>query len=41
VTLTVLAVLLLVINWEIELLRDADKISQLLGPYGNQLYFPY
>jgi len=41
VSLTVLAVLLLVVNWEIELLRDADKISRLLGPYGNQLYFPY
>jgi hypothetical protein len=41
VTLAVLAVCLLVLNWGLELLRDADKISQLLGPHGNQSYFPY
>jgi len=34
-------VFLLVINWGIELTRDWDKISQLLGPDGNQSYFPY
>lgn len=41
VVLAVSAILLLVVNWEIELLRDADKISQLLGPNGNQSRFPY
>jgi len=41
VVLAVLAVLLLVVNWEVELIRDADKISQLLGPNGNQSHFPY
>jgi len=41
VSLAVLAMLLLVVNWEIELIRDADKISQLLGPNGNQSHFPY
>lgn len=41
VTLAVLMVILLVVNWEVELLRDADKISRLLGPNGNQLYLPY
>ena len=41
VVLSVIAVVLLVINWRFELLRDADKIAQLLGPNGNQSYFPY
>jgi hypothetical protein len=36
-----LTVLLLVFNWGFELARDADKISALLGPNGNQTYFPY
>ncbi|MCI0550759.1 MAG: hypothetical protein L0287_07380, partial [Anaerolineae bacterium] len=42
--LTVLSILfavLLVTNWGIELVRDWDKIAQLLGPTGNQSYFPY
>jgi len=34
-------VLLLLANWRFELVRDADKIAQLLGPTGNQSYFPY
>jgi len=33
--------LLLLANWRFELIRDADKIAQLLGPSGNQSYFPY
>jgi len=33
--------LLLLTNWGLELTRDADKIAQLLGPTGNQSYFPY
>jgi len=33
--------LLLLTNWGLELTRDADKIAQLLGPNGNQSYFPY
>ena len=41
VSLALLAVFLLVINWGFELIRDADKIAQLLGPHGNQSYFPY
>ena len=41
VCLAVLAAVLLVANWSIELIRDADKITQLLGPNGNQSYFPY
>ena len=41
VALAVLAVILLVSNWRFELLHDADKIAQLLGPNGNQSYFPY
>jgi hypothetical protein len=34
-------VIMLIMNWNFELLRDADKITQLLGPNGNQSYFPY
>jgi hypothetical protein len=41
VSLAILAAFLLVVNWRFELLRDADKISQLLGPNGNQTHFPY
>ena len=37
----ILAAFLLLANWGFELHRDADKIGQLLGPNGNQTYFPY
>ncbi|HKJ38227.1 MAG TPA: hypothetical protein VJ972_05590, partial [Anaerolineales bacterium] len=33
--------LYLISNWGWELTRDWDKIVQLLGPDGNQSYFPY
>jgi hypothetical protein len=35
------AVLLLLLNWSLELWRDADKLGLLFGPDGNQTYFPY
>ena len=38
---SVLLALLLLANWGIELHRDADKIARLLGPDGNQTFFPY
>ena len=41
VLVAILAASLLLINWGFELHRDADKITQLLGPNGNQSYFPY
>ncbi len=41
VILAVFCMFLLVANWGAELTRDADKISQLLSPAGNQSYFPY
>jgi len=41
VSLAILAAFLLTVNWGFELIRDADKISQLLGPNGNQSHFPY
>ena len=41
VSLALFAVVLLIINWNFELSHDADKIAQLLGPNGNQSYFPY
>jgi hypothetical protein len=41
ILLASVVVLLLLINWGTELIRDADKISALLGPNGNQTYFPY
>ena len=34
-------VILLFTNWGLELWRDADKLAQLLGPNGNQIYFSY
>jgi hypothetical protein len=41
ISLAVFAAVLLIANWGFELIRDADKIAQLLGPSGNQSYFPY
>ena len=41
VGLAILVAFLLLANWGLELIRDADKISQLLGPNGNQSHFPY
>ncbi len=41
VSLAVVGVLLLFLNWGFELSHDADKIAQLLGPDGNKSYFPY
>jgi hypothetical protein len=41
VSFAVFALFLLLLNWGWELSRDADKISQLLGPNGNQSHFPY
>ncbi len=41
VILAISAILLLIVNWEVELIRDSAKISLLLGPYGNQSHFPY
>jgi hypothetical protein len=39
--LSFLLVILLILNWGVELTRDADKITILLGPSGNQAGFPY
>jgi hypothetical protein len=36
-----IAAISLLANWGFELIRDADKIAQLLGPNGNQSHFPY
>ena len=41
VALAICAVLLLITNWGFELMRDGEKIAQLLGPNGNQSHFPY
>jgi hypothetical protein len=41
VVFAILCAFFLLLNWGFELTRDADKISQLLGPNGNQTYFPY
>lgn len=38
---SVFLALLLLANWGFELLRDADKITALLGPNGNRTYHPY
>jgi 4-amino-4-deoxy-L-arabinose transferase-like glycosyltransferase len=39
--LACVAVTLLILNWGLELWRDAEKLAQLLGPSGNTTYFPY
>lgn len=41
IALSVLAVFFFAANWGLELHRDWDKITQLLGPNGNQTYFNY
>ena len=41
VTLGIVCVFLLLLNWGGELNRDWDKIVQLLGPNGNESYFSY
>ncbi|HSL46521.1 MAG TPA: hypothetical protein VK897_24015 [Anaerolineales bacterium] len=41
VSLAIFAAFLLIVNWNFELIRDANKITQLLGPNGNQSHFPY
>ncbi len=38
---SIILLFLLITNWGLELVRDWDKITQLLGPTGNQSYFPY
>ena len=41
ISVAVVVILFLFMNWGFELSRDADKIAALLGPNGNQTYFPY
>ena len=41
VVVCILSALYLVTNWGVELVHDADKIAQLLGPTGNESYFSY
>ncbi len=41
VTVSVLIVGLLLLNWGLELARDGPTILRMLGPGGNQLYLPY
>ena len=41
VTCAVVSVALLLTNWGLELLRDADTIALLLGPNGNNIYLAY
>jgi hypothetical protein len=40
-TLAVVLVGFLLLNWGLELWRDADKLAQLFGPEGNVAHFPY
>ncbi len=41
ILLALIAFILLVSNWGLELWRDSDKLSVLFGPNGNQTYFSY
>jgi hypothetical protein len=36
-----MVVVLLCLNWGLELWRDADKLALLFGPNGNRTFFPY
>jgi hypothetical protein len=39
--LGLVAIVLLLANWGMEIFRDADKLALLFGPQGNQTYFSY
>jgi len=41
ISLAAIAVLLLLVNWSLELVRDAEMLTRLFGPGGNTLYLPY
>jgi hypothetical protein len=41
VSISILLAAWLVLNWGIELSRDAGKLTALLGAIGNRTYFPY
>ena len=41
IALAVIAVALLLLNWGLELFRDADKLVQFFGPNGNHSGFSY
>jgi 4-amino-4-deoxy-L-arabinose transferase-like glycosyltransferase len=41
VTLSVVIVGLLLLNWGLELGRDGSTLLKMLGPFGNVLYLPY
>lgn len=41
VALACFAVLSLLLNWGLELYRDADKLALLFGPHGNTTHFTY
>jgi hypothetical protein len=41
ILLATILIVLLFANWGLELWRDADKLTLLLGTNGNQTYFPY
>jgi len=41
IALALLVAALLLLNWGLELARDADRLALLIGPLGNQTYFPY
>ncbi|HEY2981355.1 MAG TPA: hypothetical protein VGJ22_09265 [Anaerolineales bacterium] len=41
VVLSSLAVVFLLLNWTYQLVSEASKFAQLLGPAGNRLFLPY
>lgn len=41
ISVATVVVLLLLLNWGLELWRDADKLMLLFGPEGNRAHFPY
>jgi hypothetical protein len=40
-TLSCVLIAFLLLNWGLELWRDADKLILLFGPEGNIAHFPY
>lgn len=41
IIVALVCVMLMLVNWGLELLRDAGKLALLLGPIGNLTHFSY
>jgi hypothetical protein len=41
ILLACMGIMLMFLNWGLELWRDAGKLASLIGPNGNMTYFSY